>query len=238
LTNKIYDAAFGRRGMRFARHFNAFHVINEEDLEFLEKHNFNPSFLIPNGVNTDFFTPCNKNNIFKILFVRRFIEGKGVLRLKSINSAINKIIENYKIILVGEGSCKNRVMSEMQNDNIIFRGWVTGTPLKELFCTSHVLLVPSLDESFSLVTLESLSSGTPVVGSNIVPLNKNIESGINGYLGDDDKALADGILKIYNTWKSDPEGYSKMSSLCREKARKFDWVNEIVPRLSNMLDSL
>lgn len=53
--------------------------------------------------------------------------------------------------------------------------------LNYLYSAADVSIIPSRSESFSLVALESLSSGTPVVAFNIGGLQDIIDHKINGY---------------------------------------------------------
>jgi len=54
--------------------------------------------------------------------------------------------------------------------------------LLDLYHKADVVLLPSKWETVGLPILESISSGTPVITSNVPPMNEFINEGVNGYL--------------------------------------------------------
>jgi glycosyltransferase involved in cell wall biosynthesis len=61
----------------------------------------------------------------------------------------------------------------------------------QLFAESHATLMPGAwPEPFGLVTIESLACGTPVLARRVGGLPEIIREGVDGFFGDDVKALA------------------------------------------------
>jgi D-inositol-3-phosphate glycosyltransferase len=56
--------------------------------------------------------------------------------------------------------------------------------VRELFKSSHVLLMPSLSEGLSLVTIEALRDGLAIVASGIPGIDDVVVDGVNGILCD------------------------------------------------------
>ncbi len=78
-----------------------------------------------------------------------------------------------------------------------FIGPVGGTQKRELLATAKALLVPSLvAETSSLVTMEALASGTPVVAFRAGAIAELVDDGKTGFLVDDIGQMAAAIDKV------------------------------------------
>jgi glycosyltransferase involved in cell wall biosynthesis len=75
-----------------------------------------------------------------------------------------------------------------------FVGPASGTWLRNLLARARCLVVPSLvHETSSLVAMEALASGTPVVAMRRGALVDVVDDGMTGFLADDVEGLAEGI---------------------------------------------
>ncbi len=72
--------------------------------------------------------------------------------------AVEGIESNFKLIICGEGETKEN------NEN--YPGQLNEKQYLELLSSSDIAVIPSLYESFSLVAIEALNTGIPVVVSN------------------------------------------------------------------------
>ena len=63
-----------------------------------------------------------------------------------------------------------------------FVGSISQSELADFYRAADVLIFPSYYESFGLVALEAMASGTPVVASRVGGLPKLIRNGETGYL--------------------------------------------------------
>jgi glycosyltransferase involved in cell wall biosynthesis len=78
-----------------------------------------------------------------------------------------------------------------------FLGPVGGARKRRLIAAARCLLVPSLvAEPSSLVAMEALASGTPVVAFRRGALGEIVEHGVTGFLVDDVEGMADGIRAV------------------------------------------
>ena len=76
-------------------------------------------------------------------------------------------------------------------------GRVTGARKHRLIAAASCLLVPSLaNETSSLVAMESLAAGTPVIAYNRGALPEIVEHGVTGYIVRDAVEMADAIRAI------------------------------------------
>jgi N-acetyl-alpha-D-glucosaminyl L-malate synthase BshA len=89
-----------------------------------------------------------------------------------------------RLLLVGDGPDRAAVMAEVQRLGLGDRVEAPGNR-DDVECwlrRAHVTLVPSEEESFGLVALESLACATPVVGSRVGGLSEVVKHGETGLL--------------------------------------------------------
>ena len=137
---------------------------------------------------------------YKIIFVGRFADFKGILFL--IDSFSQLIIDNYdaRLYLVGDGDEESKIRKKVSALNlekhVIFFGYKKNT--LAYIKNADLLVLPSNNEPFGRVLLEAMNIGTPVIGTKSGGIPEIIEDGINGLLVDygDIEALKNSIIKI------------------------------------------
>jgi len=137
---------------------------------------------------------------YKIIFVGRLIECKGIpFLVKGFEQIINNNI-NAKLFLVGDGEEENRLkeyISELNiKQHVIFFDYKTNP--QAFIRKADLLVLPSSEEGFGRVLLEAMDVGTPVIGTRIGGIPEIIEHGTNGLLVDygDIEALKKSIIEI------------------------------------------
>jgi glycosyltransferase involved in cell wall biosynthesis len=204
------------------------------------KHN---AKVIPLGVDTERFHPGvqgkrirKKFNLGKskvVMFVGRLTLHKGVQHL--IDAA--GIYRKAKYLIVGSGPkesyLKKRAAASPNRKNIIFTGKATDDQLPEYYGACDLLVLPSVSrlEAFGLVMLEALSSGKPVVTSDMPGMREVVVDGVDGYLAEplDPRDIATKIEKVF----SDPENARKLGEAGRRKVvDKFTW-----PRIAELVEA-
>ncbi|WP_040484519.1 glycosyltransferase [Lyngbya aestuarii] len=180
--------------------------------------------IIPNSIETNIFKPHNKNEARKKLGLplNRKIIGylpsyssrvKGYQEmLEVLDLFYHKYSElNPLIMLIGSRTPVNEQI-QLENKSI---GYINDNEkLAIAYSAADVVVVPSLEETFSNTTAESISCGTPVVGFQTGAIPDMVKDGVTGYtfpVGDV-KGLAKGIYATL-TGKS-------MSDDCRVYAEK------------------
>lgn len=135
----------------------------------LEKLNLN-AITIPNFVSEP---PSEiKNSDFSdfFLYVGVLEKHKGILNLLEIFKKYGNEID-AKLLIMGEGTLENYIKRFIRSNNlektIVFLGWKDHSSLYPLYRDTLALIIPSIwPENAPLVALESLSVGTPVIGSD------------------------------------------------------------------------
>jgi glycosyltransferase involved in cell wall biosynthesis len=72
-------------------------------------------------------------------------------------------------------------------------GRVAGERKRRLLSAARCVVVPSRDETCSLVAMEAIAAGTPVVAFRVGALPEVVEHGVTGYIVDDLGAMAEAL---------------------------------------------
>ena len=129
--------------------------------------NFKPKEIIvlPNGIDTSFFYPdyTVNNKKIKFLFVAGLEAEKGLdLLLPLIDRMDNNDIEFH---IAGGGTLADKIKV---NKKIIYHGILSDMDLAKLYRECDVFIYPTHADTFSLVTLQALSSGLYVMCSDFL----------------------------------------------------------------------
>lgn len=131
--------------------------------------------VIENGVDDVFFCPSDikkEDDILKILFVSRLIEGKGlqfvIPKLKDINDeVVKKSSKNIKLLIVGDGPYRE-TLEKLTKENgvdcfVSFEGRKNKDEVRDYYRNADLFILPSLSEGMPNVVLEAMASGLPIV---------------------------------------------------------------------------
>ncbi len=193
--------------------------------------------VIPCGVNLDLFRPMNRelarqelgfNGSHDILFVGRIEPLKGIDRLLR---ALKHLQNGHciKLWIIGGDEGSRDEVTRLQNlgqalgiaDLVKFLGIVEHEKLPYFYNAAAACIIPSYYESFSLVALEALACGTPVVATNVGGISGLVHPGESGYMvkNGSPRHLADQIARLL----SHPANRPALS--IRESVSRFSWSN-------------
>jgi len=137
---------------------------------------------------------------FKIIFVGRIIECKGIpFLLESFKQVLDNDIR-ARLFLVGDGVDMKMIRGYVKTLGIepyaVFMGYQENPG--QFISIADLLILPSKEEGFGRVLLEAMDVGTPVIGTRIGGIPEVIEHGVNGLLVDygDIEALKKSIIEI------------------------------------------
>ena len=150
------------------------------------------NFTIPNPIDTEAFRPLDMKHARKIWDLpknKKIIlcgalnissdSNKGLAYLKEAWNQLNNPL--CELVIFGN--------DKINNNNLGFKGTVrfvgriqNEKDLNTLYSAADVMIVPSKQENFSNVILESLSSGTPVIAFDVGGNGDLILHNKNGYL--------------------------------------------------------
>lgn len=138
-----------------------------------------------------------------LISVGRLEEEKDFKSLIDVFKIVNERCSDASLKIVGEGTKRHELEAYAKtmglSDKIIFTGRLTEESINNLLAESSVFILTSLSESFSLVILEAMRAGLPVVSFDIETgpreLITNRENGI--LVENRDKAkMAEEILDL------------------------------------------
>lgn len=160
---------------------------------FLKECNFKKNItVIPNGIEFEKFYPVfdGESQDPLVLFVGRLEEAKGVEFIGEAMPTILSVFPKTKFMFIGddyEFKKKKKLFSqylkEMVNaENILILKSIPQEALLKYYHTCWLCVFPSLFESFSLVVLEAMACGKPVIASAVGGVLEIIDHGRTGIL--------------------------------------------------------
>lgn len=186
---------------------------NKEKIEDIYKQYKEKIVIVPNGYNPNMFyrENCSKEELLKffnikkkydkiVCFAGRLSENKGVDILLKSAKIYNK--ENILTLIAGFGKeyyKLKKLQEELQLKNVVFLGDQSHENLRKIYNASDVCVVPSREEAFGLVALESIACGTPVIATRQGGMTHFVTNEV-GILIDreNEKQLAKEVEKILN----------------------------------------
>jgi Glycosyltransferase len=128
------------------------------------------------------------------VYIGRIDIGKGCMELMDCFSRINKSRHSgIKLVMIG----KNHLKTSQKSDNIIFTGFIDEAEKLSYLQHCEGLIIPSRYESLSMVTLEAMSAGKPVLANGYCDvLRSHIEQSQAGFVYYDGKDFSEQIDRI------------------------------------------
>lgn len=128
--------------------------------------------VISNGIEK-VFTPLKKREKYILFLGRIEYDQKGLDLLLDGFSSLTKQIRGYKLVIAGSGDpleiekVEQKIAELHLQKEVILKGKTTGKAKELLFRNATATVIPSRFETYSLVALESMAYGTPVIAFGI-----------------------------------------------------------------------
>jgi len=170
-------------------------------------------FMIPNGVDTELFNEVKSNintricysipiKSFVAICPRRLVFKNGVDLIIKAWAKIVKFDKNVKLIVVGDGPEKNRLISLVKElrleRQILMLGSKDRSEMPEIYKIADFAVIPSRVEAVSIAALEAMASGLPVIATRVGGLPQIVTHNQNGKLVEPESpdSLADEIIDL------------------------------------------
>lgn len=182
---------------------------------------------LSNGIDLDYYSPQPGEEVPArekptVLFVGRLAVEKNV---DVLLEAVAKSDPGLQIAaeIVGDGEQRaalHDLAAELGiADRVIFRGYLDEPALREAYLGADVFCQPGTAELQSLVSLEAMSAGNPVLLADSLALPHLMSEGHNGYLFEpfNSDHLAQRLNQVFQL---SPEQRVQMGEASREKANQ------------------
>ncbi|MFH0818415.1 MAG: glycosyltransferase family 4 protein [Patescibacteria group bacterium] len=198
--------------------------------------------VIYNSIDLTKFSPVASNlehlyKEFKIGFVGRLSEEKGIKYLILAMAKIKDLIPQAKLIIVGDGpdkaSLKMLINDKGINQQVMFVGFQKD--VAKWMANFDCLVLPATRrETFGIVVAEALACLKPVIVTNVGGLKEVV--GENGWIVEPHHStgIADSLLEIYKNYNA---ALDKAKAGRERVARKFS-LNNMIEHYAETFKSL
>ena len=170
----------------------------------LNKAGINNVGVFERGVDCERFQPRNRSDAVResfgvkpggalVLYAGRLSKEKS---LEVLLRAFKRMLGEYsnaRLVIAGDGPHRRALMRAFKSPSITFTNWKHGEELAALIASADVLALPSSTETLSLISLESMASGVPVLAMNAGGVREIVAHDRTGLLansaGDFEKSL-------------------------------------------------
>lgn len=157
---------------------------------------------VSNIVDTLFYQYRQRESLqgraFRFCCLANYIPLKGYDVLFSAFRKLRKEELNVELHIAGRGtdtaSCRNQL-----TDGMFTHGLMDRQAVRQLLYVSDALVLASRSEAQPLVLLEAMSTGIPVVSTEVIPQNLRLEGGCFIVPVDNADALADAMKHVAET---------------------------------------
>jgi glycosyltransferase involved in cell wall biosynthesis len=123
----------------------------------------------------------------KMIFLSRFVKGKGCLVAIQTMEILAKQFPGLKLFMVGDGPLTAELKDYVKNggftDSVEFTGWLNGDEKYRLLKQCGIMLYPTdFGEGLPICLLEGMGSGLAVVTRPVAGIPDVFTDGENGYL--------------------------------------------------------
>jgi len=194
--------------------------------------------IIPNGVDRSRFkVEGEKIEGFSdhptILFLGRLDPRKGLPVLIDAFPEIKKNIPEARLVVVGKGEPPRDIPSQIK-ESITFIGEVSRGMVPVYYRSVDIYCSPALGgETFGIVLLEAMASGTPTIASNIEGYREVIPDERMLFTPNDPHSLASRAISIL----MDKSLRSELREVGLKTAKHYDWM-EVARKTESFYEEL
>ena len=216
---------------RLARNLDGRIAVSTAARDYVSYHYPGEYEIIPNGIDVDRFSnpapplPELCDGKLNILFVGRLEKRKGLRYLLSAYSTLKWEFPDLRLVVVGPGTPDPdswRTIGERGIQDVVFTGAVSDEDLPRYYQGADIFCSPATGmESFGIVLIEAMASGTPVVASDIGGFSTVVAHGEQGLLVPprDEGALRDALRTLI----VDASLRRRMGLAGREHVEEYRW---------------
>jgi glycosyltransferase involved in cell wall biosynthesis len=201
------------------------------------------------GIDLERFKPTNDGLYLKqsfaipdnkpvLLYVGRLDKEKKIdVILRALPDILR--VTDVHLVLVGMGQEKQKLEKSIKELGIqhavTFTGFVPDKDLQNIYRIADLFVIAGIAELQSIVTMEAMASGLPVVAVNAMALPELVHDGGNGYLfsDGDSQMLAEKVIAIL----SNPTMRVQMSQKSLEIIKDHD-INKVIEKYESIYNEI
>ena len=193
--------------------------------------------VVPNAVDTTYFcTPqtARTRRPFVFLAVADLVPSKRIdLRIRAFGR-LRALEPHARLVIAGAGGERERLTqlarSHIEGHAVEFTGWLDRGEVRRRLWDANALVVSSDVETFSVVTVEALSTGLPVIATRCGGPEEIVTSNLGALVDRGDEAALAGAMRQMLTRRFDADEL-------RQSARRFDY-RVVARRLGLMYEGI
>jgi glycosyltransferase involved in cell wall biosynthesis len=163
-----------------------------------------------------------------LLYVGRLDPEKHIEEILTSVAAALSILD-FRLVIVGKGTSRKKLEKLIRKlkitEKVIFTGFVPDEELPCFYKLSRCFIIASIAELLSLVTLQAMASGLPIIAVEAGALTELVKDRINGFLYTEGDIPT--IVRHIQEIMLDDDLREKMSRMSLHFAREHD-INKIV----------
>jgi len=219
-------------------------AVSEAARATLIKHVGGDAVVIPNGVDISTFT--NAKPMFgwpganqSIVFLGRGDEPrKGLSVLVEAYPEIRRQHPQVRLLIAGPGEPDDTLKKLSREDraSVTVLGMVAPQDKASVLASGTIYVAPNTGgESFGIVLLEAMASGTPVVASDLEAFKRVLDNGKAGITFENENSQD--LAKVVSKLLSDPTRRTELSAQGKLRAAEFDW-SVVAERIDDVYESI
>jgi 1,2-diacylglycerol 3-alpha-glucosyltransferase len=201
------------------------------------------------GIDLERFKPTNDGLYLKrifavpinkpvLLYVGRLDKEKRIdIILRALPDILRVISVHLVLAGIGKGKQKLEELTEKLGIQkaVTFTGFVPDEDLQNIYRIADLFVMAGIAELQSIVTMEAMASGLPVVAVNAMALPELVHDGENGYLfsDGDSQMLAEKVIAIL----SNQTMRAQMSKKSLEIIKDHD-INKIIEKYESIYNGI
>ncbi len=183
--------------------------------------------ILPNGVDTKLFNPngsiikeFKKDNVKNIMFLGRFDPHNGLEILLKAFIKVKHKFNNCRLIIIGDGPLyyKYKKIARDFLDSINFVG-TEHLRRPDFYRTADIFCQPATLHSLSIVNLEAMATGLPIVSSDLVSFKWLMQDSAIYFQNGNVNSLSEVLLNLLES----PQQQNILREKTLERVKQFSW---------------
>jgi phosphatidylinositol alpha-mannosyltransferase len=219
-------------------------AVSEAARATLMKHVGGDAVVIPNGVDVSMF--ANATPMFgwpgsnlAIVFLGRGDEPrKGLEVLVNAYPEIRKEFPQVRLLIAGPGEPENvlKKLSKSDRAGVTVLGMIAPEDKSSVLASGAIYVAPNTGgESFGIVLLEAMASGTPVVASDLDAFKRVLDFGRAGLTFENENS--DDLARVVCELLGNVEQRAELKLQGKLRAGEFDW-DVVATEVINVYESV